>query len=73
MENIKWNPSQKLARTQTVETLINDEAMLLSKFFRDERKNGFQESKYISTFSFFQAYLEQKHSNSKSNILMIKC
>ena len=31
-------PRIRVGRTQTVETLINEEALLLAKFLRDERK-----------------------------------
>ena len=34
-------PRIRVGRTQTVETLINEEALLLAKFLRDERKSWF--------------------------------
>ena len=32
-------PRIRVGKTQTIETLINEEALLLAKFFRDERKS----------------------------------
>ena len=46
-------PRMRVGRTQTIETLINEEALLLAKFLRDERKT------WIPRIASAHAYLEE--------------